>query len=172
GMPILRAPEEHVLRDGDDRMSAGLERLEYLDRRTRIVGNVLEHVERADDVELVGVRNIADIHLEERCGGVTPLRNIEACDSYFAAIKSEIGKRLCDRMQYEAGAAADFKDVRRSVTVPVERRNDQLVASAEPEALLFQRRQQCEFFGREAACAFLRKLRRMRGITVNQLGTE
>src|SRR5207247_5366852 len=131
-----------VLRDRNDRVAARFQCLENFRSSLGIVGNMLEHVERADNVELVGERDIANIHLEECCSAGALFREIETGDRDLAAVERELREGPANRLQDKSRPATNLKHACRSVAVSLERCDDQLVSSAEPEALCLERRQE------------------------------
>src|SRR5437867_91698 len=102
GMAVLRAPKKHVLRDRNDRVATRFQCLENFRCSLGIIANMLEYVECPDDVELVGERNIANIHLEERCSAGALFREIETGNRDLAAVKRELREGPANRLQDKA----------------------------------------------------------------------
>ena len=74
------APHPLVLRHGDEEQPAGSQRLTYLPHHLLVLGDVLNHVEGADDVELPGEGNVGGVELDELNPGQPPARVAQPAD--------------------------------------------------------------------------------------------
>jgi hypothetical protein len=172
GARVLLAPQEHVLRHGNDRMSAALERAKDARDRVLVVRDVLEDVERADDVELLVEGDVGRVHLKRASRADSAFVRGRAGDSDFAAGKRKTRKPLADAMEDESCSATDLAKRLRTAAILRHCGRDHLVATAKPEVPLFERGERAVVVVRETARACTRELRCERHIAIDNGGRK
>jgi hypothetical protein len=136
-----------------------------------VVVDVLEHVERADDVPLVVERHVDGIELQQLRLRDALARESQALRVELGAGQRQLGMAIVDAAQHVAGAAADLEQRTRVREVALQRPQDHRVASAEPERALLGDAQSLERARVEAAALIHGRGREMQDPVV-QLGLE
>src|SRR5207248_7329740 len=91
---VNAAPQERVLGHGQHQASLGADRPKELGEDKFIFLNMLQHVKRADDVELSAKGQPAGVHLCEFYARQPLLRKSQSIRVYFSACNSQCGKLL------------------------------------------------------------------------------
>src|SRR6185437_651714 len=135
-------------RDGDS--AAWLERAADFAQYPFVFLDVLDHVERADHVELVVIRNFARIHLEQVRRWQAPRGEAQSFEEDLAAAGLQIRERPGYATQHVTRAAADFQHVLRVREIFAQYLHDQFVSGTKPEIFSFECRKLGKMFGAEA----------------------
>src|SRR5258707_8233383 len=149
GILVRRAPEERMLRNSEDDSAA--RRQEALLQDAAVVLDMLQHVEAADDVELVAERNVGGIHLQKATALQPACGAFKAGDLRLASQGGGGGKRGFHRAEHATGAAADLQKAAQARKIAPQRPDDEPVARTKPVVAVFERRQPGKTFARKGA---------------------
>ena len=130
---VVLGAQPRVLRHRQDHAAAGPECTVHLREHGVVPGDVLEHVERADDVELRFERQRARVELQHARARHPRRRVREPGGQDFAGRECHGGECRCDCSQREARSGSDFKVVPGVGKGGPDAVDDDAVAGFEPE---------------------------------------
>src|SRR5437763_2035985 len=130
-----------MLRDSDDDAAARAAGRVHLAQDPLVVLDVLDDVERANNVEFITVRNAPGVHLQQRRARNTASRERERRGVRLRALEPQTRRRLANRAEDIAGAAADLEQTLRPGEMCAHCPDNQARARCEPEVLAFKARQ-------------------------------
>ena len=148
---IDAAPQPGMLRHSDEQRAAGSHGGVKGDEGARVIADMFEDIEGADDVELSGEIERARVLVEERGGWHPQLSHGQAAIHEVTGRELQVGECRLDGLEHEARAAADVQQRCRIRAVPVDRPDDETVAGFEPVIAGLRLSETCEGLLREAA---------------------
>jgi hypothetical protein len=104
-----------------------------------VLFDVLEHVEGADDVELLLEGHPAGVHLEEGGAGGALARVRQPLAEDLGSRERQRGECALDAGEHEPGSTTDLQEAPGGREVTAERPDEEPIASLEPEIAGFQR---------------------------------
>ena len=128
------APEPAVLWNGDDQASSGSQRGEHCPQRVLVAVDVLENVERSDEIERAVDTERSCVHLREGYALESPARHAESFREHFHADRLQVGPRAVDRRQDIPRPAPDLEEGLSVREPSIDRPQDELVSPPKPEA--------------------------------------
>jgi hypothetical protein len=142
-----------MLRNGHEDTATRHGRLAHLIEDELVLAHMLEHVERADNVELGVERDPPPVHLED-----LGARNPAPCDLHARVERISCGDAQAGQAPLQlgghvAGAAAHLQEADSGREVRLQRPRDERVARAKPEAPVLDILQMVEGFLEEALLA-------------------
>jgi ectoine hydroxylase-related dioxygenase (phytanoyl-CoA dioxygenase family) len=127
-----------MLRDGHDQIPVRNQRGSELREDSFVLHDVLEDVERPDELELLPKRQLPPIDLDESCRGHARLCDAEAVEPELSSHETRAWVGGSQSLEDKTGAAAELEDASGIRSVSGDRLEDDDVPGAEPEASLLQ----------------------------------
>jgi hypothetical protein len=127
-----------MLRDRDDCTTTWTDGRVQLGEYRLVVVDVLQNVERADDVELVSIRDAPTVDLHQRRSGGASPGDGETFGRELCSHPLSLRERLPDSAQHVAGSASELEEAPRRGEMAPDRRDQDPVSRAEPEAPFLQ----------------------------------
>jgi len=130
-----------VLRHGQQNAAAVANRAMHLPQHGLVVLDVLQDIEGPDHVELIDIRDIPGVHLEQIRPRQARLGERQALGVDFAAREPQGGKLPAEIAEHKTRAAADFQQRLRPRKVAAQRPRQQPIPGSEPEIARLHSRQ-------------------------------
>jgi len=136
-MIVHCTPKPTMLRHGEQKQAARLQRTLDLFQHGFVFFDMLNNIKSADSVKFFPKRNFPRIHLQKFSPGNPFRRKGEAFCKNLTADQTKGRKTAGNALQHKSGATADFHKRCDACTVFPESPDDQCIACSKPEMARF-----------------------------------